>query len=162
MPEKPKLAIYWAASCGGCEIAVVNLHEKILAVDAALNFMFCPCLLDTKKNEIEALPDGAIAITLFNGALRTGENVEMAHLLRRKSQLLVAFGSCAKGGCIPALANFTTKEELLDSVYRHTPALDNPESSIPAGTTGFPEGDIHLTPLLDRVKHLAQEVEVDS
>ena len=85
----------------------------------------------------------------------------MAHLLRRKSQLLVAFGSCAKGGCIPALANFTTKEELLDSVYRHTPALDNPESSIPAGTTGFPEGDIHLTPLLDRVKHLAQEVEVD-
>ncbi len=57
MPEKPKLAIYWAASCGGCEIAVVNLHEKLLDVDAALDFMFCPCLLDTKKKDIEALPD---------------------------------------------------------------------------------------------------------
>jgi F420-non-reducing hydrogenase small subunit len=32
MPEKPKLSVYWASSCGGCEIALVNLHEKILDV----------------------------------------------------------------------------------------------------------------------------------
>ena len=161
MADKPKLAIYWAASCGGCEIAVVNLHEKILDVDAALDFMFCPCLLDTKKKDIEALPDRAIAITLFNGALRTEENVEMAHLLRRKSELLVAFGSCAKGGCVPAMANFTSKDELLNAVYRDNPSVDNPLGIIPSGTTAFPEGDIHLTALLGRVKHLAQEVEVD-
>jgi F420-non-reducing hydrogenase small subunit len=161
MTEKPKLAIYWAASCGGCEVAVVNMHEKILDVDAALDFMFCPCLLDTKKKDIEALPDKAIAVTLFNGALRTEENVEMAHLLRRKSQLLVAFGSCAKGGCIPALANFTSKDELLNSIYIDNSSVDNPSAIIPCGTTSFPEGDIHLPSMLGRVKHLAQEVEVD-
>jgi F420-non-reducing hydrogenase small subunit len=161
MTEKPKLAVYWGASCGGCEIAVVNLHEKLLDVDAALDFMFCPCLLDTKKKDIEALPDRSIAVTLFNGALRTEENVEMARLLRRKSRLLVAFGSCAKGGCIPALANFTSKDELLNTVYRDNPSVDNPAGIIPSGTTSFPEGDIHLTALLGRVKHLAQEVEVD-
>src|SRR6266567_444183 len=104
MSDKPKLALYWAASCGGCEIAVVNLHEKILDLDAAFDFMFCPCLLDTKKKEIEALPDGSIAITLFNGAIRTAENEEIAQLLRRKSRLLIAFGSCASEGCIPGLA----------------------------------------------------------
>jgi F420-non-reducing hydrogenase small subunit len=161
MSEKPKLAIYWAASCGGCEIAVVNLHEKLLDVDAALELMFCPCLMDTKNKDIEALPDRAIAVTLFNGALRTEENVEMAHLLRRKSRMLVAFGSCAKGGCIPALANFTSKDELLDTVFLDNPSLDNPMKIIPSGTTSFPEGDIHLPALLGRVKHLAQEVEVD-
>lgn len=161
MAEKPKLALYWAASCGGCEIATVNLHEKILDVDAALDFMFCPCLLDTKKKDIEALPDGAIAVTLFNGALRTEENVEMARLLRRKSRLLVAFGSCAKGGCVPALANLTSKDDLLKTIYLDSASLDNPEGIIPSGTTGFPGGDIHLTPLLERVKHLAQEVDVD-
>ncbi|MDD2851127.1 MAG: hypothetical protein PHY09_04400 [Desulfuromonadaceae bacterium] len=161
MHQKPKLAVYWAASCGGCEIAVVNLHEKILDVDAALDFMFCPCLMDTKKKDIEALPDRAIAVTLFNGALRTEENVEMAHLLRKKSQILIAFGSCAKGGCIPALANFTTKEELLNSVYRDNPSVDNPAAIIPSGTTTFPEGDMHLPALLGRVRHLAQEVDVD-
>ena len=161
MPEKPKLAIYWAASCGGCEIAVLNLHEKILDLDAAFDFMFCPCLLDTKKKDIEALPDGAIAVTLFNGALRSEENIEMAQLLRRKSKLLVAFGSCAKGGCIPALANFTTKDELLDSIYRDDLSVDNPAGIIPFGTTSFPEGDIHLPALLGRVQHLVQEVAVD-
>ena len=161
MSEKPKLAVYWAASCGGCEIAFANLHENLLDVDAAMDFMFCPCLMDTKTRDIEALPDRAIAVTLFNGALRTEENMEMARLLRRKSRLLVAFGSCAKGGCIPALANFTTREQLLDTVYRDNLSVENRAEIIPSGTTGFPEGDIHLTPLLGRVKHLAQEVEVD-
>ena len=161
MSEKPKLAIYWAASCGGCEIAVVNLHEKLLELDAALDFMFCPALLDTKKSAIEALPDGAIAITFFNGALRTEENVEMAHLLRRKSRLLVAFGSCAKGGCIPALANFSTKDELLQTLYIDSPSLDNPAGILPGAMTSFAEGDLQLPALLERVKHLAQEVAVD-
>ena len=29
MSDKPKFAMYWAASCGGCEIAVLNIHEKL-------------------------------------------------------------------------------------------------------------------------------------
>jgi len=159
--EKPKLALYWGASCGGCEISVVNLHEKILELDAAFDFMFCPCLMDTKKKEIEALPDRSIAVTLFNGALRTEENVEMARLLRKKSRLLVAFGSCASGGCIPALANFTTTAELISSIYLDNPSVDNPEAIVPSATTCCPEGVLQLPALLTRVQHLAQEVEVD-
>jgi len=31
---KPKLALYWAASCGGCEIAILDLHLKVLEVEA--------------------------------------------------------------------------------------------------------------------------------
>jgi F420-non-reducing hydrogenase small subunit len=161
MPEKPKLAIYWAASCGGCEVAIVNLHEKILDVDAALDLMFCPCLMDTKKKDIEALPDGAITVTFYNGALRTDENVEMAHLLRRKSQILVAFGSCAKGGCIPALANFTSKDEMLKTIYIDNLSVENPKGIIPEGTTSLPGGKMSLPAMLGRVKHLSQEVEVD-
>ena len=95
MAAKPKLAMYWASSCGGCEVALVNLNEKLLAVDAHFDFVFCPCLLDTKISDIEALPDRSLAITLFNGAIRTSENEEMAHLLRRKSELLIAFGACS-------------------------------------------------------------------
>jgi len=30
MPDKPKVAFYWCASCGGCEEAVVDLAEDIL------------------------------------------------------------------------------------------------------------------------------------
>ena len=34
MSNKLKIAFYWAASCGGCEIAVLDLNEKILDVVA--------------------------------------------------------------------------------------------------------------------------------
>ena len=40
MAEKLKLALYWAASCGGCEIAIVELREKILVVDQVADILF--------------------------------------------------------------------------------------------------------------------------
>jgi F420-non-reducing hydrogenase small subunit len=161
MPEKPKLAVYWAASCGGCEIALVNMNENFLALDAAFDFMFCPCLLDTKKKQIEELPDGAIALTLFNGAIRTEENEEMAHLLRRKSRVLVALGSCASEGCIPGLANLSSKAELLNTVYLDNPSLDNPDGILPQAASEVPEGTLTLPPLRDRVNTLGQITWVD-
>lgn len=159
--EKPKLAMYWASSCGGCEIAVVNLHEKLLEVEAAFDFMFCPCLMDTKKREIEALPDRSIALTLFNGAIRTDENEEMAQLLRRKSRLLVATGSCAAEGCIPGLANLTGRDDIMKSVYLENPSIDNPHGILPRAGSQVPEGMLTLPELHERVKPLAHVVEVD-
>ena len=101
----PRMALYWATSCGGCEVAVANLHELFLELAEQVELFFCPALVDRKKKDVEALPDAGLALTLFNGALRTDENVEMARLLRRKSRLLVAFGACAQAGGVPALSN---------------------------------------------------------
>lgn len=159
--SKPKLAMYWAASCGGCEISLVNIHEKIIDADAAFDFMFCPCLIDTKKKDIEALQDGAIAITFFNGAIRTEENEEMARLMRRKSQFLIAFGSCAHEGCIPGLANFSTKTQQMKAIYIDSPTIDNPMGIIPQHEFDVPEGTLTLPRYLDSVKTLAQTVDVD-
>lgn len=158
---KPKLAIYWAASCGGCEVSVANLHEKLLDVTAYFDFMFCPCLLDTKKKDIEALSDGEIAVTLFNGAIRTGENEEWARLLRKKSDILVAFGSCAYMGGIPGLSNLHTRKDAFDAIYLNSPSLDNPSGVIPGGTTTFPFGEVELTEFYARVKKLSDVVPVD-
>ena len=48
---KPKLALYWAASCGGCEIAILELHEKVLAVDANFEVVFWPVAMDAKYKD---------------------------------------------------------------------------------------------------------------
>jgi F420-non-reducing hydrogenase small subunit len=99
---KPKFAMYWASSCGGCEIAVLNIHEKILDVDANFEVVFWPVAMDAKYKDVEAMEDGSILLTLFNGAIRNDENEHIAQLLRRKSKILVAFGSCANEGvCQP-------------------------------------------------------------
>ncbi len=153
--------MYWAASCGGCEIALVNINDKILDVDAAFDFIFCPCLIDTKKKDIEAMPDKSIAITLFNGAIRTEENQEMACLLRKKSRFLIAFGSCAYEGCIPGLGNLSTKADVMKTVYLDNATIDNPSGIVPQPVTRVPEGTLHLPVFFDAVKTLAQVTDVD-
>ena len=64
------------------------------------------------------MPDKSITATLLNGAIRSTEQEEMAHLLRRKSQFLIAYGSCAVSGGIPGLANQFPREQILQVQLR--------------------------------------------
>jgi F420-non-reducing hydrogenase small subunit len=159
--SKPKLAIYWAAACGGCDVAILDIEENILAVTDFFDVVFWPVALDFKYDDVRAMADGEITLTLFNGAIRSSENFEMAELMRRKSKVLVAFGSCAGEGCIPALANLSTKEEILDYAFSKSPSVDNPENIRPQTEYKVPEGTIHLPEMWDRVCSLEQVVPVD-
>lgn len=157
---KPKFAMYWAASCGGCEIAVLNIHEKILDVDANFDVVFWPVAMDAKYKDVEAMPDESILLTLFNGAIRNEENAHIAHLLRRKSKILVAFGSCATEGCIPALANLSPVQDIFDTVY-HTVSTDNPQGIHPKPAVQVPEGELYIPAMYPIVRTLEQVVKVD-
>lgn len=158
--EKPKFAMYWAAACGGCEIAVLNIGEKILDVDANFDVVFWPVAMDAKYKDVEAMPDGYITLTLFNGGIRNKENAEMARLLRRKSKILVSFGSCASEGCIPGLANLSSRQEILDTAYS-TLTTDNPDNIRPQYSYAVPEGELHIPEFLPFVQTLDQIVPVD-
>jgi len=157
---KPKFAMYWAAGCGGCEIAVLNIDEKVLELDANFVVAFWPAAMDVKYPEVEAMEDESILVTLFNGSIRTDENEHMAHLLRRKSKLLVAFGSCANEGCIPGLANLSSRESLFERAYTG-PSTENPNHLRPQISCQVPEGVLTLPPLQAVVRTLDQVVEVD-
>jgi F420-non-reducing hydrogenase small subunit len=158
---KPKFALYWAASCGGCEIAFLDIREKILDFDSAADLVFCPCIMDTKYEDVEAMADGEIDVTLFNGGIRNEENLHLAKLLRQKSKVLVAFGSCAYEGCIPGLANLTTREEILDYAFRRSPSVTPGNTVLPQPVTDTPAGRLTLPPLFESLRPLDQVVEVD-
>ncbi|MBU1299360.1 MAG: oxidoreductase [Bacteroidetes bacterium] len=159
---KPKLALYWAASCGGCEIAVLDLHEKILDVANAFDIVFWPVAMDFKYADVRAMEDKSIDICLFNGAIRNSENEELAHLMRAKSKVLVAFGSCAYEGGIPGLANLTTKEEIFKWVYRDSPSTIVTNGGVyPQTHTKMPEGEIEIPEMYEVVKSLDQVVAVE-
>jgi F420-non-reducing hydrogenase small subunit len=158
---KPKFGMYWASSCGGCEISVLNIGDKILDVDAIFDIAFWPVAFDFKYADVRGYPDGYIDLCLFNGAIRNSENEEMAHLLRQKSKVLVAFGSCAYEGCIPALSNLTSKEATFNTVYLDNISLDNPEKVLPQTVTQMPEGELTLPEFFHTVKSLDQVVPVD-
>jgi len=158
--SKPKFAMYWAASCGGCEIAVLNTHEKILDVDANFDVVFWPVAMDAKYHDVEAMEDGSILLTLFNGGIRNDENEHIARLLRQKSKILVAFGSCACEGCVPGLANLCPVGELVHTAF-NTLTTDNPHEIYPRTSFDVPEGELHIPKLEKVLRPLDHVVDVD-
>jgi F420-non-reducing hydrogenase small subunit len=158
---KGKLAIYWAASCGGCEISILGIDTKILDVGAAFDLVMCPCISDGKVRDIERMADGEIDVCLFNGGIRTSEQEYMARLLRQKSKCLIAFGSCATEGCIPGLGNLHNRKDIFDNSYQQADSTENPNDVRPQTVTKMPEGDLHLPVFYDTLKTLDQTVDVD-
>jgi F420-non-reducing hydrogenase small subunit len=116
--------------------------------------------MDAKYKDVEAMPDQSILLTLFNGGIRNEENEHIARLLRRKSQILVAFGSCANEGCIPGLANLSSTEQIFDAAYRSV-STDNPQNTRPQFDYKMPEGEIHIPRFYPVLKTLDQVVPVD-
>lgn len=159
--EKRKLAIYWAASCGGCDIAVLGIQEKIFDLAAAFEIVFWPCVMDAKVRDVEAMPDKSIDVCLFNGAVRTSEQEFMARLLRDKSRVLVAFGSCAHEGCIPGLANLGTREQIFEAAYLDATSTTNPERVVPQPHSQVDGVTLQLPEFYDTLKTLGQTVDVD-
>jgi F420-non-reducing hydrogenase small subunit len=161
MPDKPKIGFYWCASCGGCEEAVVDFAEDILGVVEAVDIVFWPVAMDFKKKNVEAMPDKSIVATLLNGAIRTSEQEEMARLLRRKSQYLIAYGACAQLGGIPSLANEFPREQLLRYVYEEAPTMVNEAKTRPLTSSQNNGHTMTLPAFRNVVRALDQVVDVD-
>lgn len=159
--DKLKIAFYWAASCGGCEIAVLDINERILDVVSIADIVFWPVAMDVKYKDVEGMPDKYIDVCFFNGSVRSEEQEHMAKLLRRKSKVLVAFGSCAQEGCIPGLANLHDRKEIFAKVYLESKSISNPKGIVPKTRSEVKEGTLKLPEFYDTVKTLDQTVNVD-
>jgi len=158
---KLKLALYWAASCGGCDVAVLDINEKILDVAELADIVLWPIALDFKYHHVEAMEDGSIDVCLFNGSVRNTEQEEIAKLLRAKSKAMVAFGSCACSGGIPALANFINRDLAFERAYVEAPTNANADRTFPQLLTKVAEGELELPEFYDTVSALDQVVAVE-
>ena len=159
--DKPKVAFYWCASCGGCEEAIVDLNAALLDVAAAVEIVLWPVALDFKYHHVEALGDGEIAVSFINGAIRTDEQAHIAKMLRQKSGLVVAFGSCAHMGGIPGLANLTDREAILSRSYFESPTVENPGKTLPKPKSATPGHEVTLPQFWEQVHALHQLIDVD-
>jgi F420-non-reducing hydrogenase small subunit len=167
---KIKIAIYWTAGCGGCDVSILDTNERVLTIAQFADIVMWPVATDGKEKDIEALDDGAITVSLINGAIRNSENEHMAKLLRKKSVLVVAYGTCAMFGGSPALANLVPggASEILDYVYTKTPSsaafqerYHKDAAVVPKTVIEVPEGTLTLPVVYDTVKTLDQVIDVD-
>jgi F420-non-reducing hydrogenase small subunit len=159
--NKAKLAIGLGSTCAGCDIYILDLKEKIFDLVALADIVFWPTAMDFKLKDVEKMGEKEIDITLYHGTIRTSEHEHMAHLLREKSKVVIAFGSCACFGGIPGLCNFTSREEIFETCYRDTPSTINPEFVTPKVEVMQDGYTLTLPELHDDGKALHQVVDVD-
>jgi F420-non-reducing hydrogenase small subunit len=148
-----RLAEECFAICAGCEVTILDIGEPLLDLLKQVQIVHMPVLMDHKLlgqtgegTELE-IPEADIGI--ITGGIRTEEHRKLAHEMRKKCKTLIAMGTCACSGGIPALANQWTADDLRSTVYRG-PTTD---------ANGIPKDDI--PPLTDRVSAVAEEVKVD-
>lgn len=161
MADKPKVAFYWCASCGGCEEAVVDLAEDILKVVEAVDIALWPVALDFKLKDVQAWEPGEVTVAFINGAVRLSEQEKWVKLLREKCPLVVAFGSCAHLGGIPGLANDKTRQQILANKYLRSPTVDNPDGTLPQTETQIDGYELELPVFYKRANALDQVIDVD-
>ncbi len=158
---KLKMALYWAASCGGCEIGQLMIGEKLLKLAEVADIVFWPVAIDVKYKDVEVMPDKSIDVCLFNGAIRTSEQEHLAKMLREKSKILIAYGACAYLGGIPGLANLFNRQMIFDRVYNETQSTDNADKITPQIKFQVAEGELTIPEIYDTVRSLQQTVPVE-
>jgi F420-non-reducing hydrogenase small subunit len=149
-----KVAEEWLNICGGCEVAILDLGEKLLDVLPSLEFVHMPVLMDHKyfgqtgeKSELE-IPEADVG--MISGGIRNEKEKHVAEEMRKKCKTLIALGSCACYGGIPAMANMYNLDELYEKIFRgsrSTESADTPSQDLP--------------PLTDRVYAIDEVIDVD-
>jgi F420-non-reducing hydrogenase small subunit len=149
-----KVAEEWLNICGGCEVTILDIGEPLLDLLPQLQFVHMPVLMDHKyygqlgeKTEME-IPEAEVGI--ISGGVRNDKEKHVANEMRKKCKTLIALGSCACYGGIPALANQYSLTDLYEKVYRRSKTTDpapNPTEDLP--------------PLTDRVYALDEVIKVD-
>ncbi len=149
-----KVAEEWLNICGGCEVSILDIGEPLLDLLPQLQFVHIPVLADNKyfgqtgeKAQLE-IPEADVGIV--SGGVRNEKEKHVAQEMRKKCKTIVALGSCANFGGIPALANMWPRDEMLDKVYRGSKTTESAPT---------PKDD--LPPLLDRVYALDEVIKVD-
>jgi len=144
----------WLGTCAGCEMTLLDVGEALLDLLPLIEFVHAPLLMDHKYypdgSDSGALDIPEADIALITGCVRNEENKLVAQQIRGKSKIVIANGSCACFGGIPALANMFTREELLERIYGGLTSTEPggpPTEKVPA--------------LLDRVYSLDEIIKVD-
>ncbi len=112
-----KVAFMHLSDCWGCHQSLLNLHLGLLPVLPALEIVYWPAVVDFKHDSLVARADGEIIVGFIEGSIRTKQDLENVKLMRQKSAIIVAFGSCSCYGNVSGLANLWSIDECIDRKF---------------------------------------------
>jgi len=122
---KPKISSDWLAGCAGCHMSLLDMDERLVKIAELADIRATP-ITDLKQ------PDASgVDVGILEGGVNNSANEEVAHRMRDRCKILVAFGDCAVFGGVPAMRNFFPLEDSLRRAYIETESTDA-EGMIPS------------------------------
>jgi F420-non-reducing hydrogenase small subunit len=153
-----KIAEEWLNSCSGCEIAILNIGDALVDLLPQLEFTHIPVLIDKKyygqTGEEKELSIPKSVVGIVSGGVKNEEHLEVLQAMRESCDILVALGTCATDGGIPALLNMYSNEDLCQFYYHDSPTTDD------IGVRPNPD-KYHIPHMLDTCSALDEHVTVD-
>lgn len=122
--KRPRLAVHKFASCDGCQLAMLDLEDELLAVAGAVEIAY---FVEARRQKLE----GPYDISLVEGSISMPEQIEHIKKIRRESDLLVTIGACATAGGIQALRNWHDADDFVQYVYATPAYIDILDKSTP-------------------------------
>jgi len=132
----------WLNACSGCEISILNIGDALLDILPQLEFQHMTALVDHKffgqlgDQTVMEIPQANVAIV--SGGVRNEEMKHELEEIRQNTDVLIALGSCAVYGGVPAQANMWKNDEVFEKVFRQCPSTeahaDPHDPSVPAWT----------------------------
>jgi len=107
---KPKIAIYDLTDCEGCEVKIISLREKLLALEEKIDIVDWRLGQDKKEK-------GSFDICIIEGAPVTQNEIDLLKELRKESKVLIALGACASIAGIPGIMNKKDRAEWYKKIY---------------------------------------------
>jgi sulfhydrogenase subunit delta len=106
----PRVVVLGLASDFGCQVQLTNMEDDLLDVLGLMELAYWQL---ASSGHMPAEYDVAI----IEGAVTTDEHVELLKDVRSKAAVVLALGTCAVTGGIPAIANTSALEGRYDAVY---------------------------------------------
>ena len=138
--SRTRLSVEWLSGCSGCELGLVDLHEKLLEVLADVELVRMPILMDT-KDYVEA------EVGLVTGSVRTDHDVEAAKKMSAACGSVIALGTCPVYGGPHSSAYAHDRRELLDGAFGANPSTTT--TTLPSDVPELLEGNLPLNAVID-------------
>jgi coenzyme F420-reducing hydrogenase gamma subunit len=132
----PRVVVLSLASDFGCQVQLTNMEDDLLDVLGLMELSYW------QLTSSGHMPD-AYDVAIIEGAVTTAEHVELLKDVRSKAAAVVAIGTCAVTGGIPALANVEPLETRYTTVYGDGIAVA-PGRIAPAPIDSVIDVDYHL------------------
>jgi sulfhydrogenase subunit delta len=120
---KPKVGIFGLTGCAGDQLQILNCEEELIRLTERMDIV--DWVMARSRNDHACRLD----VAFVEGVVATQKDLQRLKSIRARAKMLVAVGTCAVWGGLPAMRNEIPLDVLRQEVYRSdAPFMDSIEA----------------------------------